>query len=364
MKNKEGMSTRFASLDGLRALSILFVCVGHLAGTVNFPEILSTLHNLGNFGVKIFFVISGFLITLLLLKEKQRFGHINLKQFYLRRTIRLFPAFYFYIVCIVLAEHFAVISLLPGDLLHAATYTMNYHNERSWWLNHTWSLAVEEQFYLIWPGLLCLLGTIRAKNVAIIAITFIPLLRILMWYVFDASASTMTRHFEAIADALATGCLLAYLYQDGFRLPKWCDSSLFILLPISMILLPSLLYKIDQGLFYTLGQSYINLCAAAMVLRYMTVTQGLSYQLLNSKPAIWLGGLSYSLYLWQEPFLNSWVTDWYASWPVNLLLTAVFACLSYYVIEKPFMRLKYNSSRSKPSAIRFKAIKVGHRRHL
>ena len=357
MTNKRMLtSPRIPSLDGLRAVSILLVCLGHLAGTVNFPEFLLALHNIGNFGVKIFFVISGFLITLLLLNEKNLTGKINLKQFYIRRTIRLFPAFYFYIFCIAVAENFGFITLLPGDLFHAATYTMNYHIERSWWLNHTWSLAVEEQFYLLWPGLICLLGMLRAKNVAIAALILIPVVRFIMWYGLDASPSAMTRQFEAIADALATGCLLAYVYSADITLPKWCHSWAFILVPISMIILPSALYKIDHGLFYTLGQSYINLTAAIMVLRYMSVSEGFSYQILNSKPATWLGAMSYSLYLWQEPFLNSWVTDWYASWPTNLLLTFVCACFSYYVVEKPIMNFKYrfykaNNPTTKPVEI-------------
>ena len=298
------------------------------------------LHKIGNFGVKIFFVISGFLITLLLLQENSRTGSIDLKQFYIRRSIRLFPAFYFYILCMALADRLGVITLFSGDLLHAATYTMNYHEERSWWLNHTWSLAVEEQFYLIWPSLICLVGMLRAKNIAIAAILIIPVVRFIMWYVFDVSPSGMTRQFEAIADALATGCLLAYLYQEGFKLPEWCGSWLFILVPISMIILPSALYKIDNGLFYTIGQSYINLTAAIMVLRYMSVCEGISFKVLNSKPAIWLGGMSYSLCLWQEPFLNSWVTVWYASWPTNLILTFLFACFSFYFIEKPLIKRK------------------------
>lgn len=118
---------------------------------------------------------------------------------------------------------------------------MNYHSERSWWLNHTWSLAVEEQFYLIWPSLICLFGMMRAKNIAIAAIFIIPVVRIIMWYGFDASPSAMTRQFEAFADALATGCLLAYLHQGGLKLPKWCNSWTFILVPISMVVLPTAL---------------------------------------------------------------------------------------------------------------------------
>jgi peptidoglycan/LPS O-acetylase OafA/YrhL len=93
------------------------------------------------------------------------------------------------------------------------------------------------------------------------------------------------------------------------------------------------LYKIDSGLFYTLGQSYVNLTAAIMILRYMSVGERISYKILNSKPAIWLGGMSYSLYLWQEPFLNYWVTHWYASWPTNLILTFMCACVSFILLK-------------------------------
>ena len=160
------LNKRIVSLDGLRAFSILLVCVGHIAGTVGAPDILLPFHNLGNFGVKIFFVISGFLITYLLLCEHEKTGHINLKQFYIRRTCRLFPAFYVFILCMALAHYIGWIELWPGDLIHAATYTMNYHHERSWWLNHAWSLAVEEQFYLLWPFILLCVGRINARNFA------------------------------------------------------------------------------------------------------------------------------------------------------------------------------------------------------
>jgi len=175
-------SLRLHSLDGLRALSILLVLVGHVAGTVNAPEWLTPLHNLGNFGVKIFFVISGFLITLLLLEELGVSGRIDLRGFYLRRCCRIFPAFYFFIGCIVLANAGGYIELYPNDVLHAATFTMNYHHDRAWALNHTWSLAVEEQFYLLWPLLLMLLGIGRALVCAAVLVIAAPLIRIFMCY--------------------------------------------------------------------------------------------------------------------------------------------------------------------------------------
>lgn len=347
------LQNRLPSLDGLRAFSIMLVCVGHIAGTVGAPDFLLPLHNLGNFGVKIFFVISGFLITYLLLIEREKTGEINLKEFYIRRTFRLFPAFYFFVFCMAAAHYMGLIKLWTGDLFHAATYTMNYHHDRNWWLNHTWSLAVEEQFYLLWPLLLLLIGKLNARTVAILVIYIVPLIRALMWYGFEASPSAMTREFQAVADALATGCVLAYLYKSNTEIPRWFTSLWFYLVPMCMFIIPALLSKFHPPIFYILGQSIINICAAALIWRFITVRKGLPFKLLNWAPVVWIGTLSYSLYLWQEPFLNSWVRDWYASWPINIVLVFGFALFSYYAIEKPFMtmRKKFTGQVSKKSKI-------------
>jgi len=343
--------TRLPSLDGLRAFSIALVCIGHVAGTVGAPEFLTPLHNLGNFGVKIFFVISGFLITYLLLIEHEKNGRIDMKQFYIRRTFRLFPAFYTFIACMAAAHYLGWIELWEGDLFHAATYTMNYHHERSWWLNHTWSLAVEEQFYLIWPLLLLLIGRVKAKHVAIFVVCFVPLIRAVMWFVFDASESAMTREFQAVADALATGCILAYFYKEGVQTPQWMRGVVFYIIPITMFAVPFVMMKIDPALFYIAGQSVVNICAAVMIWRFLHVREGVPYILLNCRLAMWIGTLSYSLYLWQEPFLNSWVRDWYAAFPLNIFLTFIFALISYYGVEKPFLKLRqyFTKAEKKPS---------------
>ncbi len=352
------LQNRLPSLDGLRAFSIVLVCVGHIAGTVGAPDFLLPFHNLGNFGVKIFFVISGFLITYLLLIEREKTGDINLKQFYIRRTFRLFPAFYFFLTCMAAAHYAGWIELWQGDLLHATTYTMNYHHERAWWLNHSWSLAVEEQFYLLWPLLLLFMGKLNARTIAMIVICLVPLIRAMMWYGFESSPSAMTREFQAVSDALATGCLLAYLYKDGIETPRWLKSLWFYLIPILMFIIPLVMMKISQPLFYIAGQSVVNICAAAMIWRFMNVREGLPFKLLNCTPVIWLGALSYSLYLWQEPFLNSWVQDWYASWPINIVLAFGFAIFSYYAIEKPFlmMRKKFTAQVDNASEVRLNAL--------
>ena len=345
-------TTRLHSLDGLRAASILLVIVGHVAGTVNSPGWLLPLHNLGNFGVKIFFVISGFLITHLLLQELERHGRISLGQFYLRRSFRILPAFYCFIACIALAHSLGVIDLYPGDLWHAATFTMNYHHERAWALNHTWSLAVEEQFYLLWPLALLLLGVRRGLNCAILFLLAAPLLRAIMWYGLDASPSAMTREFQAVGDALAAGCWLAVLRHRGMALPAWLRGAGFYGLALSLFAIPAVIYKLDAGLFYVVGQSYINFAAAAIIWRCVEVDQGIAYRLLNLRPVTWLGTLSYSLYLWQEPFLDSFSTAWFASWPVNLLLAFTCAVLSCYLVERPCLRLRdYLARRGRRASI-------------
>jgi peptidoglycan/LPS O-acetylase OafA/YrhL len=170
MSDKE---KRIPSLDGLRAISIIFVIFAHTAGGMNLPEWVGRLElSLGPFGVRIFFAISGFLITSLLLYEKNKRGEISLSAFYKRRALRILPVYYFYILTVLVLDRFVgPTSIAPSSFFGAATFTTRLwgdwrHNDfpsSDWPLFHTWSLSVEEQFYLLWPIVLCLL-TSRHKT--------------------------------------------------------------------------------------------------------------------------------------------------------------------------------------------------------
>src|SRR5262249_451846 len=127
---------RIASLDGLRALSISLVLLGHLAGTQGFP--IHAPHLLARYAdaaVRVFFVISGFLITTLLIREREKTGTISLKKFYWRRAVRIFPAAYFYMIVVSIAFH---ATLAWKDIAVAFTYMTSYSLLRPWVLGHLW----------------------------------------------------------------------------------------------------------------------------------------------------------------------------------------------------------------------------------
>lgn len=148
---------RITSLDGLRALSIGMVVAGHAAvrrGPAAFGWWLALLGR-PELGVDVFFVLSGYLITRLLLDEERRSGGISLREFYLRRAFRILPALHFYVLVMAILCGAHLVGISAGSFIDALVFTRNYgvFGGGGWWFGHFWSLAVEEQFYLAWPPL-------------------------------------------------------------------------------------------------------------------------------------------------------------------------------------------------------------------
>jgi peptidoglycan/LPS O-acetylase OafA/YrhL len=335
---------RIPSLDGLRAISIALVLVGHGSMSAGSPAFLAPFHHFGNFGVRFFFVISGFLITTLLLKEWSKSGQISLKNFYIRLSLRLFPAAFAYIAVIAALTIAGIIRLKPGDMLHALTYTMNYQQVRSMWLDHLWSLSVEEQFYLLWPGLLILLGTRKAFKGAFLVVLIAPILRVIMWYQLGATETAMTKHFEAVADALATGCLLAgyfnYLGSNQKYLRLQSRAWLFLGFAMGLVGIGNGLYLIRPEWFYIFGQTLANIGTVLCIDWSIRNHQGVIGRFLNWKPIAFVGTLSYSLYLWQNPFFLGDYEGWFMTLPFNIGCVVIAAVISYYASESPFLKLK------------------------
>ncbi len=342
--NHAPLPRRIPSLDGLRAISILLVFVAHAAGTRNAPRLFDHLVHVGNLGVKVFFIISGFLITTLLLREFDKTGTISIRQFWIRRAIRIFPAFYTYIGIVVLLWACGLVELKRGDLSHAVTYTINYHDQRAWAFNHIWSLAVEEQFYLIWPGLICVVGIRRALIAAGGSVLLVPIVRMGMFYLWSASNTSLTRQFQAVADSLAVGCLLAGCYTWLGTKRSYItvlSSPLFPIIPLLGLGVALASNSLGKGIYYVFGQSIANLAIVLGIdycVRFPDTPIG---RVLNSDVLVRIGVLSYSLYLWQELFLNPMdEPSSFTTFPLNVILAVVAGLLSYHFVEQPFLRLK------------------------
>jgi peptidoglycan/LPS O-acetylase OafA/YrhL len=337
---------RIIGLDGLRGFSILFVIIGHLGGTRNYTlpaPITAALAKvpLASMGVRIFFVISGFLITSLLLQEEQRTGTVSLSRFYFRRTLRIFPPFYLFIATVFLLEMAGLIALQAGDLLHSVTYTTNYHHPRSWYVGHTWSLSVEEQFYLLWPFLYRAIT--RHRVLLLVAyILAAPVWRLAVFQFLPDQQDGIGETFFTTADSIAVGCLLALVRSRllSHRLYRRVVDSPAYLLIIPALLVIGMLQRYAR-LDFAFCMSAQNVLIAIFIERVTRTDKGFVFALLNSKPLVLIGVWSYSIYLWQQLVLNRRVLDSiYTAFPLNLILAFGLAALSYYLVEKPALRLR------------------------
>ncbi|MFL6228070.1 MAG: acyltransferase family protein, partial [Pyrinomonadaceae bacterium] len=301
-RDLKGEPQRIASLDGLRAISICLVLLSHLGGTRGFviPERFTNFFELGHLGVRVFFVISGFLITNLLLNELAKKDSINLKKFYFRRTFRIFPPYYVLLLTVFLLQVGGLVALAPHDLIHAATYTSNYYPERSWYVGHTWSLSVEEQFYLLWPAILVFAGRRRGLWGAAAFVLVSPLLRLVIYH-FTGSRYAIGHTFETVADSIAVGCVLAgvraWLQRQQAYL-RLLASRWFFLIPLAVISASALYDRPRLYIFFgfTIMNVGIALCVDRCVTRGSSDSVG---RLLNSRPLVFVGVMSYSIYLWQ-----------------------------------------------------------------
>lgn len=342
-------SLRIPSLDGLRALSISLVLFGHLCGTRNFwsGEGVSFLGP-GELGVRVFFVISGLLITRLLLTENETTGKIHLAKFYFRRTLRIFPPYYVFLFFLIAVQPLGWLLLNRGDALHALTYTSNYHLDRSWQIGHTWSLSVEEQFYLLWPATLLLLGLRRGLQAAALVLLLCPLIRLGLFHLLPERAAGVGHQFETVADAIATGCVLACqtAWPPLLRaLYERLLQSRLMMLALSLLGLAGNSLNDHPSLAFLFGHTLVNLCIGVCLDWCVRNHRGMIGRLLNAPAMVFVGTISYSLYLWQQIFLNQRANGPVTSFPLNLGLTLTAGLLSYYLVEKPSLNLRQRLER-------------------
>jgi len=347
-------------LDGLRTIAIALVIASHgvdgfvrTAGITVGETQLFVFRSFGIKGVTLFFSISGFLITHLLIREQQANGMISLSSFYMRRMLRIFPAFYFYLLAVVTFATIVGRPIRPSNIALAGTFLNDYRiffhvasstSDLDGFLGHTWSLATEEQFYLVWPIVFVVWGLSRAKWVAGILILLMPLVRVLCYFLVPSGRAAMAFEAHDNLDRLMCGCLLALLSGDQrfeavmrkFQSAIWpsiCVAWIFLVQPV-------LEFRFGGTYSLVFGISIESLMWAFLIGWLIRNADSMAAAFLNLRPVAFIGSLSYSLYLWQQPFTqeaNSTVTG---RFPINLLCIIAAACFSYFVIERPFNVLR------------------------
>ena len=360
---KAGSPCKLPSLDGWRAVSIALVLVAHCTFTAGFPAALVPgikWLQLGSLGVQFFFVISGFLITWLLLQEQTRHGDISLNHFYLRRALRILPVYFFYLFVVGCLTCFVQ---TPADWLANVTFTTNYFQIPGP-TAHFWSLGVEEQFYLLWPGLLVLLlnrqkngGRANLLKFLLVPLVAVPLIRIIEckhWYPHQPEAwhhLFATGSFFMRSDSLAYGCLAAILFANRRkdlerffekhpRVIAWGGAGL-VLAPVALKLahLPARFQNAGFESLQAIGFSLLLLQSVLYPSRGF-------YRVLNWKWVKHVGVLSYSIYIWQQMFCGTsesvfGIKDaWWTNFPVWLITALLAAHASYYLLEKPLLGLR------------------------
>jgi peptidoglycan/LPS O-acetylase OafA/YrhL len=331
------------SLDGIRALSVILIVFYH--GAMNGDDSVfdgwKWIWRNGEIGVDIFFAISGFLISTLLFREWDRTSGISLLGFYTRRSVRIIPPLMVYLLFIFALDGMGVVSIPLRDWLASLTYTVNFFDGVAIPLGHLWSLSVEEHFYLLWPPIVLCLGPQRSGRVALVCLACEPVAR---WLTVTYTSLDIDFVTWARLDAIAGGCWLAAAGRGGvgFRLLELLDRKPSVgFMAASSGLLLSLFVPSRFVEYKTLLSPTLNaflICGLLWLL--MRGSDTVYGRVLDSASLRVIGRMSYSLYLWQQVFLDWHNVWWGCRFPQNVFLFVGCAWCSYVLIEVPIGRWK------------------------
>lgn len=340
---------KIPSLDGLRAVAVLLVIFHHL-GVPYAPR---------GRGVLTFFVLSGFLITWLLLKESERNGTISVRDFYVRRVLRIFPAFYVFWVLHLVVSLLSSRGSIPRyailDYVSSFFYLSNYWHAVSGsgqhYISHVWALAIEEQFYLLWPLLFAAFQKDLRKltRLLIAIIAFVDVYRIVLFFGLHVSDAWLNFAFDCRVDHLLVGCLLAVLLKRGVLARFWIvlTSRLWIsIIPFGLII-ASIALNFRFHLRYTFAVGFIidPLLTALFLVQVIAWGNTRLWGWLNWSITRYCGRVSYSMFLYHvfgnqvvKHFLGR--TSMLLEIPAAVTLAVLAGTVSYYLVEIRFLRLK------------------------
>ena len=331
--NKRNPIGYIAAFDGLRAIAII---------SVMFLHAHFFLGRNGTIGVSVFFTLSGFLITTLILEEYEKNKKFSLLGFYIRRVMRLFPALYLMLFTVLIYNYIFKTGTeqleIYKEILSSALYLFNISWSWGWTtqnilLVHTWSLAIEEQFYLIWPFLI--LAALKYKK--ILSFQFVLLIFIFISLFLKYYYKSNPIHNSIIQESIFIGCLGA-LFRWNY--PKIHIQPIVSIICLLLIILVGFApIKIEFNIF--------NIIAVLTIILILSIVNNtnktLVNRLLSKKHLVFIGKISYSLYLWHVVIFR--LFHWHTTLPPQItfvtkfLVTFIVASFSWLVLEKRATRL-------------------------
>lgn len=352
-RSRAETTARDAVIDGWRGISVLMVIAGHffnfrLEGMISFTALnafglpfgnkfLAIVSSLGTLGVCFFFMISGYLITTLLIAENRDRGRVSLKAFYARRIFRIMPAFYTYVITVYLLGRSGLILVDDEAIARSSVYLCNFSGfSCSWWLAHSWSLAAEEQFYLLWP-MIFVFAPLLHRTIAVALLVGLFL------------GSLMSPPLGSFVHIMV-GVIVALEVGARDRLTGVTPRYIWLALAFLMVVpaMPSTIAFVVKP-----AQPFI----IAFIL-FGTVfgpSDDLTHRLLRASYLSKIGLISYSLYLWQQLSLAPRIWGGgptgadilYGRYEFALTFAFVpLAIASYFLIERPLVAAGHRLSKT------------------
>jgi len=356
----------FHKIDFIRFIAAFMVVIYHAFGRIeniaggglpNFlhPKIKTlitqSIHN-GGFGVDIFFIISGFLITYLLITEKESTGKINLLNFYIRRSLRIWPL---YFLIVFTAPFLAKLFNVNPAPIHINLLFINnfWVINTHWWVFPTaqlWSLCIEEQFYLIWPFIIAFVPNKYLPNVFVASIIIALLYRGYVGFYDNNNWFKLYLHTLSRIDALSIGALVAYFYQKN-KFTLKTSKTIVLIVFLFFIFLTSIFSIITwETPFVSMFKNTIFLSLASFLIFQLLFNENINLAIFNSKIISYLGKISYGIYMFGFisltivsdkilPYFNQQLNI-SLFWILTLILTIGIPILSFELFEKHFLKLK------------------------
>ncbi|MBT3812116.1 MAG: acyltransferase [Gammaproteobacteria bacterium] len=338
----------FIHLDSIRFYAVSMVMFAHIFQIWTWHPETKAVLPLGQTGVIIFFVLSGFLITRLLLKESDKASKfVSIKEFYIRRTLRIFPIYYLFLIVMYSFD----IGGITGHGVSLWLYLTNFYifNQNEWIgsYSHLWTLAIEEQFYLIWPFTVLYLKS-HPKRLLTLFITVIVLAIGTRFYLLTHDFSVLqTKVFSLTSfDFFAIGALMALVSLDNHKRLKEFGYPLMLL---GFVFYYGTYYLTNEIIFIAIGQFFIGVAAAGLICNAINAES--KHNFLHNDLTVHLGKISYGIYLYHNVIVAYYAEIMaYLGIAVGdsiiikilccILLTVGISELSFRIIEKPILRFK------------------------